>query len=920
MAVTHPILTALSSAALFTAVELIGGALAAPANGATVGLATGLYLALLIRHERAAWPAIIAGCVAASLATDLVVPGGPLLSAAGLALVTTIQAVAGAVLMRALGPLPTLDRISDVVRLVAVAVVTAGIPGALAGLPFVDAPAGPGAGIPWLTRWSADVVGIMVVAPGVLMPRAEWSTFVGQLRGWRGVEAGLAFILLCLVAVTVYGLPPHPARPSFLMLPCVLWIVFRFDAPGLLAGLFAVTIVVIRGTAGGAGPLAVMPPVEAVRVAEAFITVWVTCFLMVATTMRGREASLRQSQRHEQDALVRLFADTAPAILWASELTGTRTFLSRGWMELTGQAAATGLGRGWLQTVHPEDRENVAARSAAAMQARVAYQVRYRVRSADGSYRWVMSAGRPQFDDKGGVRGYVGSLIDVHDQTLAAAALARADALLDAVFQSAPVGLAFLDRDLRFQRINERLAAINGLPIATHIGRTPPELLPGIDDMTGLMAGFRDIVRTGEPRLGVEVSGETPATPGVRRLWRENFFPVAVAGEVVGVGVVAEDITEQKRTEQALRESEARFRTLAEEGPVIVWVTAGDRVQHLGPRWSEYTGQIAADVDGGVDVERLVEPVHPDDRPRIRHEWFDSSAGTAFETEFRLRHRDGHFRWFLSRGVAVAGSGHDVQRVGAYVDIDDRKVAERELLQAARRKDEFLAMLAHELRNPLAPIQNAVRLFEMAQPGSPAHTAAREVIDRQLSHVVRLVDDLLDVSRLSRGKLSLRREPTDLSSLLRETAHDQRQQFDDVGIAFGVDVPADPVWIDGDRTRLAQLIGNLLHNAQKFTSTGGTVGLRMAVDASGDLATIRVEDTGIGMTEELLTCAFDEFSQGTQSLDRTPGGLGLGLALVKRFAELHGGEVEAYSAGPDRGSTFIVRLPVRRSGHGVVAT
>ena len=232
--------------------------------------------------------------------------------------------------------------------------------------------------------------------------------------------------------------------------------------------------------------------------------------------------------------------------------------------------------------------------------------------------------------------GYVGSIIDVHDYTIAANALARADALLDAVFQGAPVGLAFLDRDLRFQRINERLAIINGLPIAAHIGRTPPELLPGIENMPQIMEDFRHILNTGVPHLGVEVTGETPATPGVRHEWRENLFPVSVAGQVVGLGVIAEDVTDQKRTEAALRASEARFSTLAEAGPVIVWVTEPDGIQYLSPRWTDFTG---FPTSPDYAIEAALDPVHPDDRESARREWFESEAGTVFETEFRLRGR-----------------------------------------------------------------------------------------------------------------------------------------------------------------------------------------------------------------------------------------------------------------------------------------
>lgn len=899
------VLPAFGSAVLFATGVLLSLSLSWGDGGfATFWLPSGFYLAALIRADRRTWPAIVAGAVVANFTTETAIVHREWQPALGFVLANTLEALAGASLIRGLGGAPSPHRVTDVVRLVAVGLLVAAIPGAATGAFVMSRSYGAALAPSWLTWWIADVIGILIVAPAMLIPVTEWRETWRLFRGWRALEPVLAFATLLVLAAVIYGLPPHPVRGSFLLLPIVLWITFRLGTPAMSVAIFLVAVLAVRGTLAGWGPFSTLAMGEAVLLVQLSVCTSTVCFQVFAAALRERESSLRQLRRADQDALVRHFADTAPAILWAADPDGRRTFLSRGWEELTGQPASSGLGTGWVRTLHPDDREEASAYAGAAIRERVPYQVRYRIRTADGGYRWVMSAGRPLQDDRGQFVGYVGSLIDVHDHTIAATALARADALLDAVFQSAPVGLAFLDRDLRYQRVNERLASINGLPIQEHVGRTPPELLPGLEDMAGLMAGFRAIVATGESRLGVEVTGVTPATKGTPHFWRTNFFPVAVAGEVLGVGLVVEDVTEQRRMFQALQTSETRFRKLAEEGPMMVWVTADDRVQYLSPRWAEYTGLPA---DALHSVAALLDPVHPDDRDRIRAQWFESGDGPASDTEFRLRRRDGAFRWFLGRGITV----HGAQRVGAYVDIEDRKVAERELLESGRRKDEFLAMLAHELRNPLAPIQNAVHLLEVAPAGSPMQAAAREIIARQLSHIVRLVDDLLDVSRLSRGKLSLRREPLDLVEVVRETAMDLRPSFDARGIGFELDLPARPVWMDGDRTRLAQLVGNLLHNAQKFTPGGGAVRTRLACDPDSSTAVVSVTDTGVGMTDELLARVFDEFSQGNQSLDRTPGGLGLGLALVKRFAELHGGRVEAMSEGTGQGSTFVVHLPVR---------
>lgn len=890
----------------------------------TLWLPSGVYLACLVRSPRQRWPAIVAGASTANLAVDYYLNGRALEPAAGFAIANSLEAVCGATLIHVLGGLPDLGRVLHVLRLVGVSLLAAALPGALVATVVARWHYDIGFATSWLTWWVSDVLGILIVTPAAFIPPEEWRDLWLRLRSWRGLEAAAVFIALVAATTSIYWMPPHPLRATHLLLPLLTWTTFRLGGPGLFISVALTATIAIRGTLAGHGPFANVPQDDGLFAVQLFLSVCTVCFLLFAAALNERGTSLRQLQRREQDAIVRQFADSAPAMLWASDLNGHRSFLSRGWMELTGEPSARGLGIGWLSTVHADDRERVIHESQTAMQQHRPYQVRYRVRSANGTYRWVMSAGRPQADERGEIVGYVGSLIDVHEETMATSALAQADALLDTVFQSAPVGLAFLDRDLRFQRINERLASINGMAIGAHIGRTPAELLPGIEDMSQLMSGFHDVVSSGQPRLGVEVSGETPATPGARHFWRENFFPVSVAGEVVGLGIVAEDVTEQKRTEQALRESEARFRKLAEEGPVIVWVTAGARLQYLSPRWSDYTG-LAVDTIGNAsagdvsmatsehDLDLVLSAVHPDDRDQVRREWFGSASGSAFEAEFRLRDVNGEYRWFLSRGVAMPADAHGVQRVGAYVDIHDRRVAERELRDSAQRKDEFLAMLAHELRNPLAPIQNAVHLLEMAAPGSPAQASARAIIARQLSHIVRLVDDLLDISRLSRGKLSIRREPLDLGAVLRETATDLQQSFEERQLRLDVQVDDTPVWVHGDRTRLAQMIGNLLHNAQKFTPANGTVRLRLTVDAQADapVAVIAIEDTGIGMTPDLIATVFDEFSQGTQALDRTPGGLGLGLALVRRFAELHGGVAQAFSPGQGQGSTFVVRLPLQ---------
>jgi CheY-like chemotaxis protein len=240
-------------------------------------------------------------------------------------------------------------------------------------------------------------------------------------------------------------------------------------------------------------------------------------------------------------------------------------------------------------------------------------------------------------------------------------------------------------------------------------------------------------------------------------------------------------------------------------------------------------------------------------------------------------------------------------------DLTEQRRAEAALREADRRKDEFLGMLSHELRNPLAPIRNSTYILQHAQPGSEQARHAQVVIQRQTEHLTRLVDDLLDVTRIARGKIELRRDRVDLREVVSRAAEDFRLILRDRSVRFEVVLSDEKLWAHADATRITQIVGNLLHNASKFTRHGDAVSL--SVEADGSDAVIRVRDTGAGIDAALLPHLFDPFVQGERTLARTEGGLGLGLALVKGIAELHGGSVEARSAGKGKGAEFAVRLP-----------
>ena len=360
------------------------------------------------------------------------------------------------------------------------------------------------------------------------------------------------------------------------------------------------------------------------------------------------------------------------------------------------------------------------------------------------------------------------------------------------------------------------------------------------------------------------------------------------------------------RSDIALAASEAMFRTIANAMPQMVWSTLPDGYHdYYNERWYEFTGM----VPGSTDGVHWADMFHPEDREPAWAAWRHSLAtGEAYEIQYRLRERSGAYRWVLGRAMPVRGEdGAIVRWMGTCTDIHDQKLAENALRMANQRKDDFLAMLAHELRNPLAPISTAAQVLRLRQ-GDPAYAQrAGEIIERQVRHMTELVDDLLDVSRVTRGLVQMERAPLELRAVLDAAVEQVRPLIEARHHDLKVILPAAPVHVYGDRTRLVQAVSNLLNNAAKYTQQHGRLRLGLAVREGQ--ASITVQDNGSGIGPALLPQVFDLFTQGERTPDRAQGGLGVGLTLVKSIAQLHGGAASAASAGQGQGSTFTITLP-----------
>jgi PAS domain S-box-containing protein len=405
------------------------------------------------------------------------------------------------------------------------------------------------------------------------------------------------------------------------------------------------------------------------------------------------------------------------------------------------------------------------------------------------------------------------------------------------------------------------------------------------------------------------------AKDGTERPIDDSASPIRCRdSEIVGCVLVFRDVTERQSQERALREQEQQFRTLAESIPQLCWMANQDgHIFWYNRRWYDYTGTTIEEMEGWG-----WQSVHdPDELPKVLQRWKASIAtGEPFDMVFPLKGKDGVFRPFLTRIEPVKNAEGRVDRwFGTNTDITEAKRTEEELRrltaelsEADRRKDEFLATLAHELRNPLAPIRNGLQVLRLAGTNGEAVEQTRTMMDRQLSQMVRLVDDLLDVSRITRNKLELRKEPVELSAVVNSAVETSRPLIEACNHELTVTLPPSPIYLEADLTRLAQVFSNLLNNAARYTERGGHIGLTAKKQEKEVL--VAVQDDGIGIRPDMLPKVFELFTQADRSLERAHGGLGIGLTLVKRLVEMHGGTVEARSQGQDHGSEFVVRLPV----------
>ena len=578
----------------------------------------------------------------------------------------------------------------------------------------------------------------------------------------------------------------------------------------------------------------------------------------------------------------------------------------------------------WLQQyIHPDDHLRVMAVIHEAIRTKGLFEMEHQVVTVDGSLGWTYSHAVPLLDADGDIVEWFGTASDVTEHRRAAQALRDSEDRYRTLFNSMDEGYCiaevFFDEnnkpvDYLFLEVNPSFEALTGLHGA--LGKRMREFVPDLEKFW--FETYGKVALTGE-----SIRFISEAKPMNR--WFDVYAFRLGGAESRKVAILFTNITERKKAEEALRKSEERFRALFDWGPIAMYscdssgvireynqgaVKLWGREPLPGDTDEQFRGSFKTYLPDGTFVPHA---------QTAMTKILQNEAPAMHDVEVVVERPDGSRITLVVNVVPLKNDEGQVTGVIAcFYDVTERSRLERKTLEQAQaladldhRKDEFLAMLSHELRNPLAPILNAVHLLRLQKNEDPLQRQARTIIERQVGQLKHLVDDLLEVSRISSGRVQLRQQQIVLGDIARRAVETAQPLITQHRHALTVSMPPEPICLQADAARLEQVLVNLLTNAAKYTEDGGRIALTIerTTSSEGDTAVLRVRDSGIGIAPELLPHVFDLFTQADRSLDRSQGGLGIGLCLVQRLVELHGGSVEVSSV-VGQGSEFVVRLPV----------
>ena len=645
-----------------------------------------------------------------------------------------------------------------------------------------------------------------------------------------------------------------------------------------------------------------------------------TCALII---LFGDMTHVAQSRAHQRQEVFRVTLRSIGDAVITTDIEGCITYINGIGESLTGWSYADALGQpldrvfNIVNEVTRQPVENPATR--ALRQGVVVGLANHTILiKKDGTECPIDDSAAPIRNEEGHVSGCVLIFRDVTAQRLAEREKANqllTARMLASIVESSNDAIISKSLDGVIQSWNAAAEQLFGYTAEQAVGQNisvviPPERLAEEEQIIASL-------KTGERIEHYET--ERVRSDGQRIVVSLTISPIKDgSGQVIGASKIVRDVTERKRAES----DRQMFVTLVENSTDFIGICDLNGV----PFFINHAGLEMVGL-GSIEEakqESVRDFFFPEDQEKIMNEFFPGVLKEGHgEIEIRFRHfKTGEPRWMAYKVLALTNSANEpVAFATVSQDITERKRLEdnlrrlaADLSDADRRKNEFLATLAHELRNPLAPMSNMLEVVKRSDGDGAAVKRAYETIERQLGQLVRLVDDLLDLNRITHDRLELRRSEVELSSVIQQAVEVARPLVDSAGHHLTIDLPDEPIYLNADRARLAQLFGNLLNNSCKYTRPEGTVSLSARRD--GDEVVVSVKDNGAGIPQDKLDSIFDMFMQVDRTSDRSQGGLGIGLTLVKRLAEMHGGSVEARSEGEGKGSEFIVRLPVLRSAVG----